>query len=339
MYIVGMMQPNFKDSRAIIYAPMAGISDSPARRIARKFGADFTFSELISAEGFIRGGRQSINLAKFDYTERPIGLQIFGSNPESMSLAARILAQQNPTFIDINFGCPARKVVDKNGGSSVLKNLELLKEIVDKVISAVKIPVTVKMRAGWDDDSIVHLKAGEIIESCGASAIALHPRTRAQGFSGKADWSLIRELKNAVKIPVIGNGDIAGPEDALRMFNETGCDAVMIGRASIGNPWIFNQIKFYLKNGELLPAPSPRERIEMAFEHLEMLIDEIGIMPAIYKMRTHFCWYMKGLPQISSVRAKLVRLNEANEIRSLLLEYLDKLETIASSEDQELVAG
>lgn len=339
MYIVGMIRPNFKHSRAIIYAPMAGISDSPARRIAKKFGADITVSELISAEGFIRGGRQSINLARFDYTEKPLGLQIFGANPDSMSMAARILAQQNPDFIDINFGCPARKVVDKNGGCSVLKNMDLLKEIVDKVVSAVKIPVTAKLRSGWDDNSIVCLKAGEIIESCGAAAITLHPRTRMQGFSGKADWSLIRELKKAVKIPVIGNGDIASPEDAKRMFDETGCDAVMIGRAAIGNPWIFKRTKYFLEHGEPLPEPSPRERIEMAFEHLDLLIDEIGLMPAIYKMRTHFCWYMKGLPQVSAVRAKLVRLNEASDIRKLLFEYLDSLETLSNSEDPELVAG
>jgi tRNA-dihydrouridine synthase B len=334
MYIVGMNPRNFKESRAVIYAPLAGISDSPSRKIARRFGADITISELISAEGVIRNGRGTLDLARFDDDERPFGLQLFGKNPESMALAAKILSEMEPDFIDINFGCPARKIVSKNGGSSILRDLELMEKIVANVVNIIGIPVTVKMRSGWDDETPVYLEAGRIIENCGASAVTLHPRSRSQGFDGKADWSQISELKQALGIPVIGNGDISTPEDARRMFDQTGCDAIMIGRASIGNPWIFRGIKEYLKTGIVPPPPTARQRIELALEHFDMNIEYYGLPSGLYKMRSRFCRYIKGFPGASRIRNRLVRLESPSEIKDLFYRYLEEIEERYDSSDR-----
>jgi tRNA-dihydrouridine synthase B len=336
MYIVGMKPPNFKDSMAVIYAPIAGVSDSPSRKIARMMGADMTVSELISAEGVLRGNRKTMELAEFDDSERPFGIQLFGANPDSMADAARIMEELNPDFLDINFGCPARKIVCKNGGSSILRDLDLMRKIVAKVVAAVEIPVTVKMRSGWDDRSLVYLEAGRIIEDCGAVAVTLHPRTKIQGFSGTADWSHIRELKNNVGIAVIGNGDIFTPSDAFSMFDQTGCDAVMIGRASFGNPWIFQQIKEFKINGKLPAGPSPRHRIEMALKHLDMALERYGLPRGVYLMRSRLGWYIKGLPEASAVRERLNRLVSPTRIKNLLTGYMD--EGIRGWDDDGLVS-
>ncbi len=334
LYIVGMNPPNFKESKAIIYAPLAGISDSPSRKIARRFGADITVSELISAEGLIRNGRGTLDLTRFDDDERPFGLQIFGGNPDSMALAANILSELEPDFIDINFGCPARKIVGKNGGSSILKDLKLMEKIICNVVNTVNIPVTVKMRSGWKEKTPVYLEAGRIIQNCGAAAVTLHPRSRTQGFDGKADWSQISELKQALAIPVIGNGDISTPEDAERMFDQTGCDALMIGRASIGNPWIFRNIKKYLRTGIVPPPPTVRQRIELALEHLDMNIEYYGLPSGIYRMRSRICWYFKGLPEASRIRGRLVRMETRSEIRDLFYKYLEEIKEQYDSSDK-----
>ncbi|UCC79668.1 MAG: tRNA dihydrouridine synthase DusB [Candidatus Zixiibacteriota bacterium] len=316
-----MIRNNFKLSKAIVYAPLAGISDSPSRKLAVRFGADMTVSELISSEGIIRNSKKTLELAGFDNSERPIGLQLFGANPDSMAEAARILSSLNPDFIDLNFGCPARKVVGKNGGSSVLRNLKLFKEIVNQVINAVDLPVTVKMRSGWDSRNLTYMEAGKIAEDCGAAAVTLHSRTRAQGFTGKADWSQIAQLKNELTIPVIGNGDIKNVTDVKLMFDQTGCDGVMLGRVSIGNPWIFRRIKEYLKSGNIPPEPSFRERINLALEHFDMTLDEFGIPRAIYKMRSRFAWYLKGMPEASIIRARINRSRSVEEIKEIILGY------------------
>jgi tRNA-dihydrouridine synthase B len=326
MYIVGMNPPDFKESKAIIYAPLAGISDSPSRKIARRFGADVTVSELISAEGVIRNGKGTLDLARFDDEERPFGLQIFGGNPDSMALAAKILSELEPDLIDINFGCPARKIVGKNGGSSILKDLKLMEKIIRNVVRITEIPVTVKMRSGWKEKAPIYLEAGKIIENCGAAAVTLHPRSKAQGFDGKADWSQILNLKQALNIPVIGNGDITSPEDACRMFDQTGCDAIMIGRASIGNPWIFRNIKEFLKTGIVPPPPAARQRIELALEHFEMNIEYYGLPSGVYSMRSRFCRYVKGLPEASRIRGELVSMESPAEIEDLLYKYLKEIE-------------
>ena len=325
MYIVGMIQDNFKRSKMILYAPLAGISDSPSRKIAIRFGADMTVSGLISSEGIIRSSKRTMELAKFDDSERPIGLQIFGYNPDSMAETARILSSYNPDFIDINFGCPVPKVVGKNGGSSVLRDLDLFEKIVMKVVKAVSIPVAVKMRSGWDSSSLVYIEAGKIAESCGAAAVTLHPRTKAQGFSGKADWSHIAELKRELKIPVIGNGDIREVVDAERMFNQTGCDGIMLGRASIGNPWIFQRIKNYLSTGVIPPEPTVTERINLALEHFEMTLNEFGTPRGIYKMRSRFAWYLKGLPGASFIKTKINKSLSKDEIRDTLEFFIEEL--------------
>ncbi len=305
---------------------MAGVSDSVARQLARRFGADVTVSELISSEGMRRECHRTRDLARFDNSERPIGLQLFGAKPDSMAEAARHLAELGPDFIDINFGCPARKIVGKNGGSSILRDLELLRNITSAVVKAVDIPVTVKMRSGWDNDQLTYLEAGKIIEDAGAAAVTIHPRTKAQGFSGQADWSVIKNLKESVRIPVIGNGDIFSPVDAAKMLDETGCDAVMIGRGAICNPWIFNRIKHYLATGQILPEPTAHEKIDLALEHLDMAIKYYGQPHAIFRMRSQFCWYLRGLHRSAEIRAMINRILSPDEIKSLLKNYADSLD-------------
>jgi len=322
-----MKSVNFNLSKTIIYAPLAGISDSPARRIAKDHGADITVSELISADGLVHGGSRTFDLAKFTEAERPIGLQLFGAKPDRMAEGAKKLADLNPDFVDINFGCPARKVVGKNGGSSILRDLKLFENIVSSIVNAVNIPVSLKMRSGWDTDSLTYIEAGKIAQECGVFAITLHARTRNQRFGGQADWTHIAELKNTLNIPVIGNGDIRGPLDAKKMFDQTNCDAVMVGRASFGNPWIFNRIKEYVNNGLLIPEPTPRERIELAIKHFDMNIEHYGKPYGMYKMRTKFCWYIKSLQNASKARNELMKLTEPDEIKDFFYRYLDTIET------------
>ncbi len=305
---------------------MAGITDSPARRLARSFGADIVISELIASEGLVRNCRHTLAIASFKPEEHPIGIQIFGSDPEKMARAARIVAEIHPDFIDINFGCPARKVVDRNGGSSVLKDLILLGAIVSAVVKAVDIPVTVKIRAGWDANSLVYLEAGRIIEDCGAAAVTLHARTKAQAFAGNADWEMIARLKDSLGIAVIGNGDIFAPEDAARMFERTGCDAIMIGRGSMGNPWIFRRTKHYLETGDLPPEPTWRQRMETALEHLDAMIAHYGFPRGVFRMRAQFCHYLKGIPGSAPIKSAVNRLLAVEEIRALLRDYVLRLE-------------
>ncbi len=329
---------NFKESAAVMYAPMAGISDSPSRRIARRLGADVTVSELVSSEGVVRNGKKSIDLARFNEDERPFGIQIFGAKPESMASAAEVLAALEPDFIDLNFGCPVRKVVGRNGGSSILRDLGLMERIVRAVAKAVDIPITVKIRSGWEEDKPVYIEAGKTAQESGAAAVTLHPRFRTQGFAGRAEWSHIAELKQALNIPVIGNGDISCPEDAQSMFEQTGCDALMIGRGSIGNPWIFEKIKSYLKIGSYSPGPTPRRRINLALEHFELSIEHYGLPRAVYRMRSVFCRYIKGLPGASEIRSKIIRLESPSEIRDLLYSYRDDLERQPEASEVETAA-
>lgn len=319
------MELNFKNSKYVIYAPMAGISDSPGRKIAKSFGAQIVVSGLISAEAIIRNSNRTFDLARFDNMERPIGLQIFGARPRAMAQAAQILTKLEPDFIDINFGCPATKVVGKNGGSSILKDLDLLKDIVSSVIKAVDLPVTVKMRAGWDSDSLSFLEAGKIIEESGAVAVTLHPRTKMQAYSGQADWNLISELKQALSIPVIGNGDIFSPQGAKRMFDETACDAIMIGRGSLGNPWLFKRVRHYLENDEILPEPTIEERLDTALLYFNMMVEYYGQPLGVYKMRSQFCWYLRGLPNSAEIKTKINRLLSPIDIKDLLYSYRDWL--------------
>jgi tRNA-dihydrouridine synthase B len=325
------MLTNFKISGAVILAPAAGVTDSITRQIARECGADITVSELVSAEGLIRDHNKTKELLGFTQAERPIGLQLFGANPDHMAEAAIYAASLGPDFVDLNFGCPAKKVVGKNGGSSLLLNLPIIEEIISKVVKAVFIPITIKYRSGWDEKHIVAVEVAQIAESSGASAVCLHPRTRTQGFSGKADWSLVCKVKQAVKIPVIGSGDIDSPEKAKQMFEETGCDAIMICRASFGNPWIFSRTRHYLSTGILLAEPTAAERITMAIRHLRLSIEHYGNPRGIFNMRNKLAWYLHGLTGATRIRSELMKLTDENQIVALLSNYAAAIGKIAKT--------
>jgi len=306
-------------------APAAGVTDSITRRIARKWGADVCVTEMVSTEGLIRNGKKTKALMNFDETERPIGIQLFGSNPDHMAEAARLAADFNPDFIDLNFGCPARKVVSKNGGASLLMNLPKLEQIIKSVVTAVDLPVTIKYRSGWDDKNIAAIETAKIAEANGIAAVCLHPRTVKQRFAGTANWAYIQQVKEAVAIPVIGSGDIDSPEKAKLMLDQTGCDAVMICRASFGNPWIFKRAKHYIQTGELLPEPDVDTRIAVALEHLRLSVREYGTWHGLIRMRSKLSWYIKGLPQASRLRSKLVLLPSEKDVINLLESYKNYL--------------
>jgi tRNA-dihydrouridine synthase B len=325
LYIFGNMWPNFKVYDWVMLAPAAGITDSITRKLARRWGADAVVSELISAEGLIRNCQVTRALMQFDEEERPIGIQLFGARPESMAEAAGIAAELKPDFVDLNFGCPAKKVVGKNGGASLLKDLGKLEQIIRQVVKATNLPVTIKYRAGWDEQNIVAVDVARIAEANGASAVCLHPRTRTQGFAGTANWGLIADVKNAVAIPVIGSGDIDSPQKAKQMFEKTGCDAVMICRAAFGNPMIFKHVKYFLHYGEALPEPDIETRIGVALEHLHLSVEKYGPCKGLVRMRSQLCWYLKGLPGTGKIRSALVRLPTEKDVVELLTGYRDEL--------------
>jgi tRNA-dihydrouridine synthase B len=327
------MFPNFKAHNKVILAPAAGVTDSITRRFAKRFGADICVSELVSSEGLIRNHLRTQELLAFEKSERPIGLQLFGANPVSMAEAAKFAETLEPDFIDLNFGCPAKKVVGKNGGSSLLMDLPLLESIITNVVKAVDLPITIKYRSGWDDKHIVAVEVARIAESSGASAVCLHPRTRIQGFAGKANWSQIAAVKQSVKIPVIGSGDIDSPIKAKEMFDQTGCDAIMICRASFGNPWIFKRIKHYLEFGTLLPEPHADERISVAIEHLKMSVLSFGPVKGVLRMRNQLTWYLRGLAGVTQVRSRLMLAVSEKEVIKLLLDFaqlLSETENVSS---------
>ena len=309
-------------SRKVILAPLAGIADFPYRLIAKRCGAALVFTEMISAEGLLRGNTGTLRLLYFKPEERPIGVQIFGSNPETMASACRLINKLKPDLIDLNFGCPVKKVVKKNGGAALLKDLPLLKKMVSTVTRSAEVPVTVKTRSGWDQNNLVAIQVAKIAENCGASAITVHPRTQKDGFSKKADWNIIACVKEEVNIPVIGSGDVLSPQDAKKMLDHTGCDAVMIGRGSLGNPWIFSRTNHFLKYGELLPEPSLDEKIKICLKHAELSVKEKGEYVDIGTLRKHLVWYTKGMPRSKKLRQKLFVLETLDELKSAFYKYL-----------------
>ncbi len=304
----------------ILLAPMAGVTDYSFRILCKEMGAGIVYSEFVSAHGIIRGNEKTLDMIRFTEEERPIGIQIFGDSPDVMSKAARKVADQfQPDIIDINYGCPVPKVTKKGAGSAALKDLCLMDDLTSAVVEAVpELPVTVKMRAGWDMSSIVAIEAGPRLEKIGVKAITLHPRTTKQSYKGSANWKWITELKQAVSIPVIGNGDIKKPKDVVRMFEETNCDAVMVGRASLGNPWLFKQITALLNGTSIPPVPSTDERIAMCKRHLDLLLESRGEHIGINLMRKQFGWYIKGFPDASSLRQSLVMAVDKEEMEKLL---------------------
>ncbi len=311
---------NLKIDTPILLAPMAGVTDYSFRILCKEMGAGVVYSEFVSAHGIIRENEKTLDMIRFTEMERPIGIQIFGDSPEVMAKAARVVADKfQPDIIDINYGCPVPKITKKGAGSAALKDLCLMDDITTAVVESVPdLPVTVKMRAGWDMSNIVAIEAGPRLEKVGVKAIALHPRTTKQSYKGSANWNLIKELKQTVSIPVIGNGDIKKPEDVVRMFDETGCDAVMVARAALGNPWFFKQATALLLGASLPPIPNTHERIDMCKRHLELLLESRGEHIGTNLMRKQFGWYIKNFPGASSLRQSLVLAKDKEAMEKLL---------------------
>lgn len=293
---------------AVVLAPMAGVTDLPFRLLAKEMGCSLLYSEMVSDKGLLHNNCHTLDMLRIDDRERPVAVQIFGSEPYSMAAAARIVARAGADIVDINMGCPTPKIVKNGEGSALMRRPELARDILAAVVDAVNVPVTVKIRKGWDEASVNAVEIAALAEQAGVSAIAVHGRTREQFYAGTADWDIIRRVKERVSIPVIGNGDVRTPQDAERLLAYTGCDAVMVGRAAQGNPWIFRQIGHYLAGRGLLPPPSLAERLEVLARHLEMLIEHKGEHIAIREMRRHAAWYTKGLPRAAEIR---LRLNQA----------------------------
>ncbi|MEO6444971.1 MAG: tRNA dihydrouridine synthase DusB [Gemmatimonadaceae bacterium] len=308
----------------LILAPMAGVSESPFRRMCRRHGADVVVTEFLSAEGIRRENEATLAKLRFGEDERTIGVQIFGADPDAMRDAAALVTDVfQPEFIDINFGCPVKKVVRRNGGSGCLKDLSLVRDVIHGVISGTHLPVTVKIRSGWNEELRDPVRIALHCQDAGARALALHPRSRTQMYTGQAQWDEIAAVKAALEIPVIGNGDIKGPHDAYRMRQQTGCDGVMIARGSFGQPWIFNQARALL-NGEPMPAtPSVDERFAAALEHARMVQEyEVDPEGAAIEFRKHLGWYVKGLPNSADLRKRLHAVNSFGEVEGIFGDYL-----------------
>ena len=306
--------------RPVFLAPLEDITDSAFRIICKKHGADMVYTEFVSSEALVRLAPKSSNKMLFDASERPLGIQIFGNNVDAMRNAALLAEANNPELIDINFGCPVRKVAMKGSGAALLKDIPLMIAITREVVNAVKVPVSVKTRLGWDAESKVIVDVAERLQDVGIQALTIHGRTRAQMYSGEADWTLIGEVKNNPRmfIPVIGNGDIDSAVKAADMFNRYGVDAVMIGRAAIGNPWIFSQVKKYIRNREIPVLPDLPERIAVSLAHLELAIQKKGDHKGIIEMRKHYAGYFKGLPDFKKIRLEILTQTNYKEIRDIL---------------------
>ncbi len=304
----------------LFLAPMEDITDPSFRMVCKKYGADFMYTEFISSDGLIRDGYKSVRKLNIYDFERPIGIQLYGHLTDAMVEAALIAEEANPELIDINFGCPVKKIANRGAGAGMLRNIPLMIDMTSAIVKAVKLPVTVKTRLGWDDENRNIVEVAERLQDVGIQAITIHGRTRAQLYKGVADWTLIGAVKNnpAMKIPVIGNGDIDGPLKAREMFDRYGIDGIMIGRASVGRPWIFRDIKHYLETGELLPEPSVNEKTGIALSHLDKSLEFKEGNRALYEMRRHLSNYFKGLPNFKETRLKLLTSLDINEIKVII---------------------
>ncbi len=309
----------------LILAPMAGITSLPFRLIVKKLGAGLVTTEMVSAEGLIRGQKTTLSYLKSHPDERPLSVQIFGSKPEVMARAAEIVVKEGANIVDINMGCPVKKIIKTGAGGALLRSPQRVKEIVTAVRRACQVPLTVKIRAGWFIDESVAVETARLIEDCGADAITIHPRFVKQGFSGKAHWNIIADVKEQLKIPVIGNGDVIDPSLALQMKGQTGCDGVMIGRGAIGNPWIFKQV-LDMEDGRAIRQPGLHERRTLIMEHFRLLSVSIGEYRAAKTMRGLLLWYTKGLPHSSRFRGLITSVKDWNTLISALDQYFSTLE-------------
>lgn len=308
----------------VFLAPMAGVCNSAFRRIVKEMGCSLVFAEMVSDKGLVYNSQKTRDMLYFDECERPIAQQIFGSDKDTFVEAARMVYEiMKPDIIDINMGCPVPKVAIKSqAGAALLKDPEKIREIVSAVVEAVPIPVTVKIRSGWDSNSINAVMVAKICEEAGASAITVHGRTRSQGYSGSVDLDIIKEVKESVSIPVIGNGDIRDIESAKRMISYTGCDAIMIGRGVLGNPWLVREIISYFDTGEIISKPSYEDRINMCFRHLDYLMEIKCEKVAVLEMRSHIAWYLKGMPNVQDIKNVIFKVKTCDEMKKVLNNYL-----------------
>lgn len=318
---------NVEIKNKIVLAPMAGISNTAYRQIIKEMGAGLIFAEMVSDKALVYGSEKTFDLLKMSDMERPIAQQIFGSDVSSFVQAAKLVENKmHPDIIDINMGCPVPKVAIKSqAGSALLKNPEKIREIVKAVVQAVMVPVTVKIRSGWDEKSINAVEVAKVIEEAGASAITVHGRTRAQGYSGKADWNIIKKVKEAVKIPVIGNGDVTSAEKAKEMLEYTGCDAVMIGRGVLGNPWLIKECVTYLETGVIPTRPTNEEKIDMLKRHYQLLVQSTSEKQAILEIRSHALWYVKGMPKSAYIKNEICKTKNSEDLFKILDEYLGEI--------------
>ncbi|MCI2081956.1 MAG: tRNA dihydrouridine synthase DusB [Bacteroidales bacterium] len=302
--------------RPLLLAPMDDVTDPSFRYVCKAFGADMMYTEFVSSDGLVHNSKKSFEKMRIYDSERPIGIQIYGNIPEAMLRAAQLAEQYHPDLIDINFGCPMKKIANRGAGSGMMRDPDKMVEITKMVVEGVKLPVTVKTRLGWDEDHKIIVELAERLQDAGISALTIHGRTGTQMYKGEADWTLIGEVKKnpRMKIPIIGNGDIATDEQALSAFEEYGVDGVMIGRASFGHPWIFREIKHYLETGEHMPQPTVAEKVELSKMHLAKSIEVKGEKVGILEMRRHLATYFKGLDNFKETRLKLVTLTDPNEL-------------------------
>ena len=318
---------NIELKNNVVLAPMAGICNSAFRRIVKEYGVGLIYAEMVSDKALVYDSEKTKKMLYMTEYERPIAQQIFGSDKESFVIAAKkVYELEKPDIIDINMGCPVPKIAVKSqAGAALLKNPEKIREIVKAVVEAVPVPVTVKIRSGWDSKSINACEVAKICEEAGASAITVHPRTRSQGYTGKADWDIIKKVKESVSIPVIGNGDVKCEEDAIRMIDETGCDAVMIGRAALNNPFIFKEINYYLETGKKLEKIEDKEKLKIALKHFNYLLEIKNEKTAVLEMRTIVANYIKGMKDSSRVKNEIFKITTKEELINVLTDFKKEL--------------
>lgn len=312
---------DFEVENEVFLAPMAGVTDLPFRLICKELGCGILYTEMINAKALCYDDKNTKKMLNILDEEHPVAVQIFGSEPEFMGKVAQILNDYPNEILDINMGCPAPKVVKNGDGSALMRNPKLAGQVLDQVVKNSKKPVTLKIRKGWDDNSVNALEIAKIAEDCGICAITIHGRTREQYYSGQADWDIIGEVKSQLSIPVIGNGDVTSVEDAIRIKDHTGCDAIMIGRGAQGNPWIFKRIDHYMKTGQLLDPPSKDEKIDIAIKHMDLAIKEHGEYVAVREMRKHIGWYLKGMKHSARFRDQINHMVTAKEVIDTLNQY------------------